>query len=80
MLDRYVVHDYAVQERVVDEDGEVAVVLQRVRMRAVVGEVDRSGVFVLSDVWRRHAGVWRVWRRHSTPLEAGVMPRLASSD
>lgn len=42
---------------------------------ATVLGVDRSGRFVISDCWRRGAdGKWRVWRRHSTPLSAGVMP------
>lgn len=74
VLPDYEVHDYEVQERVVDVDGDCASVLQRVAMRATVLGQDRSGVFVLSDTWRRRDGVWRVWRRHSTPLAAGTMP------
>jgi len=74
VLGDYVVHDYEVQERTIDVDGDCAAVLQRVAMRATVLGEDRSGVFVLSDIWRRRDGVWRVWRRHSTPLAAGTMP------
>lgn len=74
VLGDYVVHDYELQERTVDIDGDCAAVLQRVAMRATVLGEDRSGVFVLSDIWRRRDGVWRVWRRHSTPLAAGTMP------
>lgn len=74
VLGDYVVHDYEVQERTVDIDGDCAAVLQRVAMRATVFGEDRSGVFVLSDVWRRRDGEWRVWRRHSTPLGAGALP------
>lgn len=73
-LPDYVVHEWTVQERVVDLDGDCAVVLQRGFQRAVVGGAPRDGLFVVSDTWRRRSGVWRVWRRHSTPLEAGPLP------
>jgi ketosteroid isomerase-like protein len=74
----YVVADYAIEEQVIDLAGDVAVVLHRARMQATVLGVDRSGVFVLTDVWRRQDGTWRVWRRHSTPLAAGEMPTPGS--
>jgi hypothetical protein len=74
VLPDYVVHEYEVQERIVDVDGDTAAVLQRVRMQATVLGEDRSGLFVISDTWRKRDGVWKVWRRHSTPLEAGRMP------
>lgn len=65
-----VVHEWEVEEQVVDLDGDYAALLQRVRMRATVMGEDRSGIFVLSDLWRRVGGEWVVWRRHSTPLSA----------
>jgi ketosteroid isomerase-like protein len=74
VLPDYVVHDYAVEELVVEADGDAAAVLQRVRMQATVLGEDRSGTLVISDHWRRRADGWRVWRRHSTPLTAGRMP------
>ena len=74
VLPDYVVHDYRVDQRAVDVDDDVACVLQRVEMRATVLGEDRSGAFVITDVWRRQADGWRVWRRHSTPLAGGVMP------
>lgn len=74
-LHDYVVHDYAVEEQRVDVVGDVAAVLSRVRMRATVFGVDRSGVFILSDTWLRAGSLgWQVWRRHSSPLSAGEMP------
>jgi ketosteroid isomerase-like protein len=79
MLPDYVVHDYVVEEQVVDEDGDHAAVLSRVRMQATVLGEDRSGVFALSDIWRRSDGAWKVWRRHSTPLSAGLLPGVESS-
>ncbi len=57
----------------VDRDGDTAAILQRVTLRATVLGEDRSGILVISDVWR-HDGSWRLWRRHSTPLAAGRMP------
>jgi len=76
LLPDYVVHAWDVEERLVAVDGDTATVLMRVNMRATVAGEDRSGPFVITDVWRRDPGdgVWRVWRRHSTPLSAGRMP------
>ena len=73
-LPEYVVHEWTVQERLLDVDGDCAAVLQRGFQRAVVQGQSRDGLFVISDIWRRREGVWRVWRRHSTPLSAGPMP------
>jgi hypothetical protein len=70
MLPDYVVHEWDVEEQILDLDDDRAAVLRRVRMSATVMGEDRSGVFVMSDLWRREDGVWRVWRRHSTPLMA----------
>lgn len=74
VLEDYVVHEYEVEEQIVDRNGAEAAVLARVHMRATVLGEDRSGVFVISDFWRRRDGSWKVWRRHSTPLSAGPMP------
>src|SRR5688572_6930512 len=70
MLPDYVVHGYDVEEEIVDidVDGDHAAVLHRARMDATVLGEDRSGLFVISDVWRHRDGQWRVWRRHSTPV------------
>jgi ketosteroid isomerase-like protein len=79
LLPEYVVHGSDVVARTVDVDGDVAMVLQIVDQRATVAGGDRSGLFVISDCWRRDPddGAWRVWKRHSTPLAAGAMPRAA---
>ena len=70
VLADYVVHEWEVVEQIVDVDGDYAAMLRRVRMQATVMGEDRSGVLVLSDLWRRVGDEWRVWRRHSTPLLA----------
>jgi ketosteroid isomerase-like protein len=77
VLPDYVVHDYRVIERVVDVDGDCATVMHSADQRATVLGADRSGRFVITDVWRRRAGQWRVWRRHSTPLTAPKMPGVS---
>jgi ketosteroid isomerase-like protein len=65
-----VVGEWDVEEQIVEVDGDVGLVLRRVRLEATAMGEDRGGVFVMSDVWRRIDGEWRVWRRHSTPLIA----------
>jgi ketosteroid isomerase-like protein len=75
MLPDYDVRGYSVEERIVQAGGDLCTVFQRVDQTAVVKGVERSGIFILVDVWVREATAWRVWRRHSTPLSAGPAPR-----
>ena len=75
MLPDYDVRGYTVEERLVEASPDIATVFQRVDQTAVVKGAERSGIFILVDVWVREAGDWRVWRRHSTPLSAGPVPR-----
>ncbi len=74
VLPDYVVNSYEVQQRSLDVSGDCAAMLQRVDMQATVLGEDRSGLFVISDVWRLRDDQWLVWRRHSTPLTAGRLP------
>jgi len=75
VLTEYVVHEWTVEEQRLDVDPDgTAALLQRVHVQATVLGEDRSGPFVISDFWRLREGTWRIWRRHSTPLSAGVMP------
>jgi len=72
----YVITDWTVQRSLWDVHGDVATHLQLVEQNATVMGADRSGPFALTDIWLHDpAGVWRVWRRCSTPLLAGAMPR-----
>ncbi len=77
VLPDYIDHDYAVEDEVADVDGDLAVFLHRDRMRATVLGQDRSGTFVITDVWRHVNNGWRVWRRHSTPLAARMLPGVS---
>jgi len=76
-LPDYKVHSWEVEVQTVHVQDDCAAVLRRVAMNATVLGVDRSGLFVLSDIWLRGDDGWRIWRRHSTPLAAGVMPTTA---
>ena len=75
LLPDYHVSAYEVEHRSVEIRNGVAVVTQRANTTAVVSGSDRSGLFVLVDIWVADEGTWRVWRRVSTPLSAGVLPR-----
>jgi ketosteroid isomerase-like protein len=75
VLSDYDVRSYDIHHREISVRAGVGVVLQRVTMTAVVVGADRSGTFVLVDLWSEEDGAWRVWRRHSTPLSAGPLPR-----
>ena len=74
LLSDYIVHSYRVLDSVADVSDELAVVLHRDEMSATVLGEDRSGTFVVTDVWRRRDLEWKIWRRHSTPLTAGHIP------
>lgn len=74
LLPDYVVHDWQVEEHTIEVDGDCAAVHQRVAMKATVAGADRSGTFVITDIWRRGEDGWRLWRRFSTPMTAGAMP------
>jgi ketosteroid isomerase-like protein len=69
----YRIHAYHVEDEIIDVDGDLGVILQRIRMKATVLGQDRNGIFIHTDIWRR-TDQWRVWRRHSTPLSAGPYP------
>jgi hypothetical protein len=74
VLPDYQVAAYDVQAQHLDVMGGSASLMQRINMTATVLGEDRSGTFVVSDVWLRGGDGWRIWRRHSTPLAAGPMP------
>jgi ketosteroid isomerase-like protein len=76
LLPDYVITVWDVVSSEWDVDGDLAVHTHHINMEAVVLGGDRSGPVTMTDVWRRIDGRWRVWRRVSTPLSAGAMPRL----
>jgi hypothetical protein len=75
ILDDYVVHAWETLHQQLDVHGDVGTSLSLVRMEATVLGEDRSGLFAITDTWlRSDDDIWRVWRRHSSPLSAGRMP------
>jgi ketosteroid isomerase-like protein len=77
----YVIDSWDVRQSAWDIHHDVATHMQLVVQTATVFGADRSGPFVLTDTWLRGAdGAWRVWRRHSTPLQAGEIPRPVSDE
>ncbi|MET0788322.1 MAG: nuclear transport factor 2 family protein [Cellulomonas sp.] len=74
-LPAYVVTGWHTIESAWDVQDGVAVHLQKIYMAATVDGTDRSGIFILTDTWLSTPDGWQVWRRHSTPLHAGEIPR-----
>jgi uncharacterized protein DUF4440 len=52
--------------------GHVAVVASRYRQEARMGDLDRTGSYLMTDVWIRRKGRWQLVCRHSTALGAQV--------
>lgn len=50
--------------------GDVAVVVSLYRQKASVKSIDRSGLFFLTDIWRKSGQGWRVAARYSSSPEA----------
>lgn len=73
VLPDHVVHAWNVEEHLLDVRDGTAVAFQRVEMRATVLGTDRSGLFLITDIWLLDDD-WRVWRRHSTAISAGALP------
>ena len=80
MLPAYVIAGWVTKASEWDLDDDLAIHTQLVDQAAIVMGVDRSGPFTITDVWRRSDGVWKIWRRVSTPLSSGEMPRISSTN
>ena len=77
MLPHYVISEWVTEFSEWDVAGDLAIHTQLVHQTALVMGGDRSGPVTITDVWRRSDGQWKVWRRVSTPLAAGYMPRMS---
>lgn len=74
LLPHYHVHEYAIHNQHTDLDGDTAASLQQIYQRATVLGEDRTGMFIITDLWRLVEGTWRVWKRHSTPIAPDLLP------
>ena len=65
----YEVDQWAYEEMDVRVYGDAAVVRSRYRQTARMGGADRTGVYLMTDVWVRRDGRWQAVTRHISPLE-----------
>jgi hypothetical protein len=69
----YVIDSFDFDEIDVRVYGHVAVVASRYRQKASMGDLDRTGSYLMTDVWVRRKGRWQLVCRHSTALsQAGA--------
>ena len=75
----YKIQSSSIDEIKVNVYGETAVVLMLYTQKAMVGRTprDRSGQFVITDIWVKQKNGWRVAERHSIRVEqpAAVQPK-----
>lgn len=57
VLPEYAVHSYEIHGRIIDVDNDCAAALHRATIKATVQGQDRSGVFIISDIWRSRDAV-----------------------
>jgi ketosteroid isomerase-like protein len=67
--DDYVIHSFDFGELEVLDYGEAAVARSRYSQRARMGEAERSGAYLMTDVWVRRDGDWRIVTRHISPVQ-----------
>lgn len=54
----------------VEAYGEAAVVRSHYYQRATMEGLNRTGSYLMTDVWVRREGTWRLVTRHITPLSS----------
>ena len=76
-LRSYRIHSHSIDDMKVSVYGDAAVVLMLYTQEATVGRTptDRSAQFLITDVWVRRKGAWRVAERHSSRPEQPPPPR-----
>lgn len=73
----YKIHSHSIDDIKVNLYGDTAVVLMLFTQKATVGRaaVDRSAQFLITDIWVKQKGGWRVAERHSSRPEQPPPPR-----
>ena len=76
----YKIHSHSIDDIKVRVYGDTAVVLMLYTQKATVGRTprDRSGQFLITDIWVKQAGGWRVAERHSSRPEQLPVPQPKS--
>jgi ketosteroid isomerase-like protein len=73
--DRYEIESFEFVDVEVRVYGHVAVVASRYRQKARLDDLDRSGTYLMTDVWLRRGGRWQLVTRHSTALSGASLSR-----
>jgi ketosteroid isomerase-like protein len=79
LKDSYVTESFTIDDIKVNVYGNTAVAMLMFTQKATVRGQDRSGQFVLTDIWNKGNNGWLIAERHSTrpgpPLPAGMQPK-----
>jgi ketosteroid isomerase-like protein len=74
-LEVYVTHSVSLDDHHVHVYGDTAVVIMLYTQQATVAGKDRSGQFLITDIWVRTPAGWRVAERHSSRPEPAAAAR-----
>ena len=74
--DGYVTHSFSIDDIKVNIYGNTAVAMLMFTQNATVRGQDRSGQFVLTDIWYKKNNDWLIAERHSTRPGPPVNPPL----
>ncbi len=66
LLKDYVTESYSIDDIKVNVYGKTAIAMLMFTQKATVRGQDRSGQFVLTDIWNKSANGWLIAERHST--------------
>lgn len=72
----YRVHSWHIDDLHITFIGETAVVLMLLTQSATVAGADRSGQFVITDIWVKEGGQWKVTQRISSRPSLPLPPKL----
>jgi ketosteroid isomerase-like protein len=64
----YEIHSFRFDGLEILDYGDVAVVRSRYSQEATMGDADRSQSYLMTDVWHRREGDFRLVTRHISPL------------
>ena len=64
----YEIRSFRFEELDVLDYGDVAVVRSRYSQEATMGDAERSQSYLMTDVWHRRDGAFRLVSRHISPL------------
>jgi hypothetical protein len=66
--ERYRIESFGFEWVRVEAYGDAAVVRSRYRQEAAIGDKDRTGAYLMTDVWVRRESTWSLVTQHITPV------------